>query len=104
MTIEAKTYFVLISILTPNKEHAQLLPQLTAVCSEPAKIIWQQNSNIAFGAVSTLTATKLHNHIIHGFTGINNIFILEVTRDWSALSDTTLAGWLKSHVGAPKAF
>ena len=99
-----KYYFVLLSIAVPKKEHAQLLPQLTAVCSEPAKLIWSEKSTIAFGAVSSLTAYKLHEHLAKGLIGVDNILVIELGRDWSALGETTLSGWLRSHLGAPLAF
>jgi hypothetical protein len=99
-----KNYFVLFSIATPKKEHAQLLPQLSAVCTEPAKLIWNEKSTIAFGAVSELSAYKIHEHVVKGISGIDNILIIEIGSYWSTLSDTTLAGWLKSHVGPVKAY
>ena len=97
-------YFVLLSISAPKKEHAQLLPQLSAVCSEPAKLIWQEKSTIAFGAVSSLPAHKLYSHLIKGISGVDNLLILEAGVDWCTFSETVLAGWLNSHLGAPRAY
>lgn len=96
-----RCYLVLISILTPNREHAKIPAHLSKLCTESPTVIWSDKNHIGMACQSQHAAIDLYVHIGPLLQGATGLLVVELGRDWCHHGESKAANWLSHRLGYP---
>ena len=95
-------YLLLVALTKENAPSIQKLrDNVLKKIDDEAKVLWTQQALLGLVMKTDRHAVDIWDQAIKNIDNLRDVLVLELGRDWIALRDTTMAGWLNSHFGPP---
>lgn len=98
---QQRHYLVLISIVTPTRQHGQIPAYLAKVCTESPTVIWSDSKHIGMACTSEHVALDIYSHLGPFLDGVSGLLVVELGRDWAHHLESKASNWLGHRLGFP---
>lgn len=103
MENSTRQYLMLLTISKTSELGPDLLLHIARITTEPPALLWQCDTAIAIGLVTTCNARAITVHMRRAnLPGVRNFLLTQMGRDWCAMADSRADGWLIRHLGDPE--
>ncbi len=99
-----KNYLVLLKFDTPTQALRDVASHINTVSTIPPAVVWTSKDTLGIAVVTEKNGRAILESCAKQLdkSHISNLLIIEIGKDYLTHGETTLDGWLHSHVRHPQ--